>query len=265
VNGVRKLSAVCILAAAWSASAAEVASGHVVESFVPALAFSYDCQSHVMLKNLGDAAVKVEVEGHAAGGGLVPLLGRRNQTWIKPGETLDYTLEIAGDTGGAWLRIREHVPSQADPPVIAVRASVGCLSGNVLVNTTREVAFPMRSPWFAGSSVEWSGVELWAVNVSPRPARAHVCYSSGTYYILPDESGHSTIPPQPQPVCSRSDDIQMAPWASYRFPLEQDGSTHFSLRTEGEAILLQALRPAPAGSSTFEVESRIVFHTTEKP
>jgi hypothetical protein len=123
----------------------------------------------------------------------------------------------------------------------------------------------MRSPWFAGSAAEWSGVELWAVNVSPRPARAHICYSNGSYYVLPDVSGRSRVPPQPQPVCSYSDDVQMAPWASYRFPLERDGSTQFSLRTDGEAILLQALRPAPAGSNTFAVESRIIFHTAEQP
>jgi hypothetical protein len=266
VGGVRGFSTVCILAAAFSAAApaAEFASGHVVESFVPALAFNHDCQSHVMLTNLGDAAVKVEVEGHASGGGLVPLLGRRNRTWINPGESLEYTPEITSETDGAWFRIREHVPSPGDPAVVAVRASVGCLSGNILVNTAREVAFPMRNPWFAGSALEWTGVELWAVNVSPHPARAHTCYSNGTYYILPEESGPSRIPPQPQPVCSHSDDVQMAPWASYRFPLERDGSTQFSLRTEGEAILLQALRPAPAGSNTFAVESRIIFHAGEQ-
>ena len=174
MEGVRGFLAVCILATAFStaASAAELASGHVVESFVPALAFNHDCQSHVILTNLGDAAVKLEVEGHASGGGLVPLLGRRNRTWINPGETLEYTPEIMGETDGAWFRIRENVPSPGDPAVVAVRASVGCLSGNVLVNTTREVAFPMRNPWFAGSAVEWTGVELWAVNVSPSIRRA---------------------------------------------------------------------------------------------
>jgi len=269
VDGVRRhavLFIFVVMAGALMAQGAEVTSGHVVESFVPALAFNHDCQSRVALTNLGEAAVKVEVEGHAASGGLLPLVGHRSRTWINAGETVEYTLELEGETDGAWFRIREHVPSAEDRPVVSVRATTGCVSGNVLVSNTREVAFPMRSPWFAGSAAEWSGVEVWAVNVSPRPARAHACYSNGTYYVLPNERRGMAAapPPQPQPVCSHFDDVQLAPWGAYRFPIERDGSTQFLLRTEGESIILQALRATSAGSHTFEVESRITFHTSDE-
>lgn len=51
-----------------------------MESIVPALAYGRRCSSAVDLRNLGDRAVVVEVEGHGASGALVSLAGSTGNT-----------------------------------------------------------------------------------------------------------------------------------------------------------------------------------------
>jgi hypothetical protein len=53
--------------------------------------------------------------------------------------------------------------------------------------------------------------------------------------------------------------LQIAPFAARQFPVERDGNSHFSLRTEGPSIVLQALRPINIGVHVYTVDSSITF------
>ena len=123
----------------------------------------------------------------------------------------------------------------------------------------------MRSPWFSGAVADLHGASIWMVNVSDRPVHASACYSSGSYYIIPSGSPreHETRPPQPATICSVSEQVQIAPFAARQFPVERDGNSHFSLHTEGPAIVLQALRPIDIGVHVYTVDSSITFLSEE--
>jgi septum formation inhibitor MinC len=41
--------------------------------------------------------------------------------------------------------------------------------------------------------------------------------------------------------------------------VERDASTHFSIKTQGEAIVLQMLRPVESGVKVYKVDSTITF------
>jgi hypothetical protein len=229
----------------------------VAETFVPALSFTKLCRSHVSLTNLSDA--KIEVEGHAQAGGLAPLIGHGSRLRIKPGEVLEYSLQLEGDNEGAWLRVRERIASPDANPAIAVKATTGCLEGETLVTRSREIAVPLRNPWFSGRVAELAGVTLWAVNVSRSQAHLDACYSSGSYYIIPGETAKDATP---VPICSHQDGFLLAPGAALRIPVAKDGNSEFSLHTEGDAILLQALRSDVTGTHSFSVDSTITFQSS---
>ena len=99
------------------------------------------------------------------------------------------------------------------------------------------------------------------VNVSDRPAHASACYSSGSYYILPSGPARErgARPPQSATICSVSEQVQIAPFASRQFLVERDGNSQFSLHTEGPAIVLQALRPIDIGVHVYTVDSSFTF------
>jgi hypothetical protein len=234
---------------------------HVFQSVIPALPYTSSCRSRILLLNTGDTRVKVEIEGHAETGALVSLSGHASRTWLGPGEQVEYRLELEGQSEGAWAKVREYIPSGQDSPSVAIRPASECVAGNELRSATRQVAFTMRSPWFSGAVADLHGASIWMVNVSDRPAHASACYSSGSYYILPNKSAQEreARPPQPSTICSSSDEIQIAPFAAREFPVERDGNSHFSLRTEGRAIVLQALRPIDIGVHVYTVDSSIQF------
>ena len=101
--------------------------GRVVESVLPALAYGPSCWSSLDLHNLGDRVVAVEVEAHRASGALVALVGHPSVVFsLTPGETVSYRLEIQEETGDAWVKVREQVPSQRLWPVVAVSGSSEC-------------------------------------------------------------------------------------------------------------------------------------------
>jgi hypothetical protein len=243
------------------AFASDNSADRVFQSVVPALPYTQDCRSRVVLLNTGDTRVRVEVEGHAETGALVSLDGRSNRMWLGPGEQVEYRLQLEGQSQGAWFKVREHTPPGQDAPEVAIRPAAECVIGNELRSATRQVAFPMRNPWFSGSVADLHGAAIWMVNVSDHPAHASVCYSSGSYYILPGESPRKSEshPPQPSTICSASEEVQIPPFASRQFSVERDGNSHFSLHTEGPAIVLQALRPIDIGVHVYTVDSSITF------
>ena len=234
----------------------------VVESVLPSLDYGPACWSSLDLENLGDREVMVEIEPHRASGGLVALLGHSQSTLrLHPGEHATYKLEIQEETGRAWIKIREQIPSPQLSSVIAVSGRAECVEGNRLRSTPREVAYPTRNPWFSSDIEEMHGNLISLVNTSEFAAKASLCYSAGNLYSTPEEARR----PELTPICSAAFDVQIPPFASRQFPVEHDGNSHFSMKTEGQAIVLQMLRPLESGVRIYSVDSTISFGGEANP
>jgi hypothetical protein len=207
----------------------------VVTSILPSLDYGASCWSTVTLANLGDRVVTVEIEAHRAGGGLVGLAGLNEMILhLNPGERSSHRLEIGDEAGQAWLKVRERVPGPKFSPVIAVSGISECVV----------------------DVEEMQGNVISLVNTSERAAQASLCYSAGNLYSVPT-AAHPT--PELTPVCSSAFDVQIPPYAARQFPLRRDGSSHFSIKTQGEAIVLQMLRPLATGVKVYSVDSTVKF------
>lgn len=228
-----------------------------IESIVPALSYGPGCSSAVELRNLGDRPVAVDVEGHKASGALVPLVGHEGITIsLNAGQRATYKLEIPEQTSGAWVKVREH---QAGPsPVVAIAGSTECVVANQLRSARREMAFPTRNPWFSSDTTELPGSLISLINTSEHAAKAAVCYSSGGLFSLPSETRVSA---ELRPICSTAFEVQIPPFGSREFPTSIEGSSHFSLKTAGIAIVLEMLRPVDVSTKVYTVDSSITFGT----
>ncbi len=91
------------------------------------------------------------------------------------------------------------------------------------------------------------------INTTERPVRASLCYSSGSLYSVPDRSAELT------PVCDSAFDVQIPPFGAREFPVAREGNSHFSLKTQGAAIVLEMLRPLGASIRLYKVDSTIHF------
>jgi len=240
-----------------AAAVAAPPTERVMESVLPALAYGASCSSTVLLQSLTDTPVMVEVEGHRGSGALVPAAGHANLvTRLGPGEQVSYQLEIEEETTTAWVKVREKIPASRAGPVVALSGKTECRAGDQLRVARRQVAYPMRNPWFSGDVTDLRGALVTLINTSEHAARASVCYSAGNQYSVP----HATQPsPDLQPVCSANLDVQIPPFGTREFPVEHDGSAYFSLKTRGEAIVLQMLRPADTSLGIYTVDSTIQF------
>jgi len=221
-----------------------VAQERIIESVVPALAYGGACTSTIDLRNLAGRAADITVEGHKPSGAPAGLAGRPTRSLhLRSGERVALRLDIDEETSGAWAKVQS-------PPSVAVAAKVECTDTDQLRTATREIAFPLRSPWF---SAEAAGVRDGAValiNVSDRPARATACYSAGNLYSVPGSNL--------RPICSASFEWQIPPFGSREFPVVRDGAA-LALKTSGDAIVLEMLRPVAASVRLFRVDSSIRF------
>lgn len=246
---------VCLLPA-WGGLAQSGARERVVESIVPWLAGNSSCWSMVDLENLGDREVAAEVEAHRSTGALVGLVGHAGiQVRLGAGDRARYRLRLVKETSGAWVRVRETIPSPQLWPVLAVSGATECLAADELETTVREVAWPARNPWFSGDVREGDDGMVALINTSERPARVWGCYSNGVLYSVPGAGQ----PGELTPVCSETLDELVPPFASRQFPVARGGNSHFSLTTRGEAIVVQMLRPARTSVQMFRVDSTITF------
>jgi hypothetical protein len=229
----------------------------VVTSILPSLDYGDPCWSTIALSNLGDREVTVEIEAHRAGGGLVGLAGLSETVLhLQPGERVSHRLDVTDEVGVGWLKVRERIPSAKLSPVIAVSGLSECTVNNQLHSTPRELSYPTRNPWFSGDVEKMQGNMISVVNTSERAAQASLCYSAGNLYSVPT-AGHPT--PQLTLVCSNAFEVLIPPYASRQFPVERDGSTHFGIKTLGEAIVLEMLRPLAAGVKVYTVDSTVKF------
>jgi hypothetical protein len=229
----------------------------VVTSILPSLDYGASCWSSVTLSNLGDRVVTVEIEAHRAGGGLTGLTGLNEMVLhLNPGERVSHRLEVTDESGVGWLKVRERIPSPKLSPVIAVSGLSECTVADQLRSTPRELSYPTRNPWFSGDVEEMKGNVISLVNTSERAAQASLCYSAGNLYSVPT-AAHPT--PELTLVCSKSFEVLIPPYAARQFPVERDGSTHFGIKTMGDAIVLQMLRPLATGVKVYTVDSSVKF------
>jgi hypothetical protein len=228
----------------------------VVESVVPWLDYSSSCWSVVELQNLGNREVSAEVEAHKSTGALAPLVGHSGiQVRLRVGERVSYKLQVPEGTTGAWVQVREEVPSPLSP-VLAVSGATECQGVDELHSTVREVAWPTRNPWFSGNvSARAEGV-IALINTSEHPALVWRCYSSGALYSVPHKDGSAG---ELTPVCSETIQDLIPPFGSQRFPMARAGNSHLVLTTRGNAIILQVLQPEGTNVKIFRVDSTIKF------
>ncbi|MGH7246748.1 MAG: hypothetical protein ACREH9_01460 [Pseudomonadota bacterium] len=228
-----------------------------VESVLSALDSGESCWSGIVVENLGDEPVTVAVEAHKGSGALVPLTGHPEiAVRLKPGERGSYKLQTEEKESSAWVVVREMVRPPRRSPVVAVSGTTECLIGDQVRTAAREVAYPTRNPWFSGDVGEMQGGVVSLINASDRTARASACYSSGVLYSVPTEAHPN---PALKPVCSSALDVQIPPFGTRLFPVEHDRNSHFSLKTRGDAIVLQMLRPVAVNVKMYAVDSTIQF------
>jgi hypothetical protein len=226
------------------------------ESVLPSLAYGPSCSSTVVLQNLADTPVDVELAGHRSSGALVPLAGRAGRViHLAPGERGSYQLQIQEEENGAWVQVRERAAVRA-APVVAVSGTTECRQGNQLRTAARQVAYATRDPWFAGDVSDLRGSVIALINVSAGAVRASLCYSAGALFSVPGETPTSR---ELKPVCSAAFDVQVPPFGTREFPVERQGNSYFSLKTRGDSIVLQMLRPANEGVRIYTVDSTIKF------
>ena len=249
----RSLLFVCLSALTLAAADPQ---DRIVESVLPALTYGPSCWSGLEFQNLGDRVVVLEVEAHRSSGALVRLKDHPQTVLrLQPGERVTDRLVIEQETGDAWIKIREHVPSPRLNPVLSVAGTTECVINNQLRTTAREIAYPMRNPWFSGDVSAMLGNVVAVVNTSERPAKVSLCYSAGNLYSVPGQ----TQPGQLSPICSDFSEVQLPPLGARQFPLERDDNTYFSLKTSGDGIVLQMLRPLATGVKIYTVDSTIRF------
>lgn len=229
----------------------------VVESVVPALAYGTGCSSTVELQNLSDRPVVVEVEAHKASGALVPVVDHPEiAVRLTPRERSSYKLQIDERTESAWVKVRERVPSPRLSPVVAVSGATECVLGDQLRTVGRGVVYPTRNPWFSGDVTDLTGGLLSLINTSEQAVKASACYSSGGLFSAPT-GPHASA--ELMPICNTAFEVQIPPFGAREFPVSRDGSSHFSLKTQGAAIVLEMLRPLEASLRMYRVDSTIEF------
>src|SRR5260370_40872232 len=110
----------------------------LIESVLPSLASGPACWSSLNLHNLGDRVVMVEVESHRASGALVPLVGHPAiLVRLTAGQRASYRLEIPEETGEAWVKVSERIPSPQFSSVVAIAGTTECVADNRLATTGR--------------------------------------------------------------------------------------------------------------------------------
>ena len=224
---------------------------------MPALAYGTPCSSTVELQNLSDRPVVVDVEAHKASGALVPVVDHPSiAVRLIPRERSSYKLQIDEQTDSAWVKVRERVPSPRLSPVVAISGATECVIGDQLRTVGRAVVYPTRNPWFSGDVTDLGGGLLSLINTSEQAVKASACYSSGGLFSTPT-GPHASA--ELMPICNTAFEVQIPPFGAREFPVARDGSSHFSLKTQGAAIVLEMLRPLEASVRMYRVDSTIQF------
>lgn len=228
------------------------AQPRTMTSIVPALAYGPHCSTTLQLQNLSDRPVAFSLDGHRESGALVSLAGQPTTALrLDPHQQAVYSLAIDEETTSAWAKVTETIPEPSLSPALAITAATECTIDAQLRTTTRTVAYPTRNPWFAGDVADMPANVISLINTSESAIRATACYSSGSLYSV---QGAPL-----QPVCDSTLDVQVPPFNSRQFPVSRNGTFHFSLKTQGRAIVLEMLRPLSENLHIYAVDSSIKF------
>jgi hypothetical protein len=228
-----------------------------MDSVIPALSYTRSCSSSIMLQNLAEVPVTVDIEAHHSSGALAPVEGQAGMAVkLAGGQQAGYKLHIEDEDSGVWVKVREHIPEPRTSPAVAVSGITECTAADRLRTVARMVAYPMRNPWFSSPVSEFHGAVITLINTTAQPELAWACYSAGNLYSVPSPTGP---PAQMQPVCSSTLNVQVPPYGSREIPVEREGTREFWLKTRGDAIVLQMLRPADEIVRIFKVDSTIRF------
>jgi hypothetical protein len=152
--------------------------------------------------------------------------------------------------------VRERVPSPDLSPVVAIGGATECVIGDQLRTAGREVVYATRNPWFDGDVTDLSDDLVSLINTSEQAAKATVCYSSGGLFSMPGDTPASA---ELKPICTTAYEVRIPPFGAREFPVARDGSSHFSIETQGAAIVLEMLRPLGASIKMYTVDSTIRF------
>jgi hypothetical protein len=139
---------------------------------------------------------------------------------------------------------------------VAVSGATECVVGDQLRTAGREVVYPTESPWFSGDVTDLPGGLLSLINTSEHAAKASACYSSGGLFSAPTGTRAAA---ELMPICTTAFEVQIPPFGAREFPVARDGSSHFSLKTQGAAIVLEMLRPLEGSVKMYKVDSTIQF------
>jgi hypothetical protein len=141
-------------------------------------------------------------------------------------------------------------------PAVAISGATECKQDGGAHTAVRQIAYGSRNPWFASDVADLPGAVIGLVNLSSTPVQASLCYSSGTLIGMPDGSAAGR---ELHALCSSTEMVQVPAYGTRQFPVERDGNSYFSLRTRGDSMVLQMLRPSPEAASLFRVDSSIKF------
>jgi hypothetical protein len=249
----------------WSKGAAllalSLANACAQDRVLTQLTYGGGCSSTVELRNLSAVAVDAVLEAHRGNGALLGFAGiAGNAVRLAPGATARYRLDIPENETDthAWVVLRDDGGRTS----VALSGATECRDGNELRTLPREVAYPMRNAIFAGDVPEIRGSLLAVINTSPQTAVASVCYSSGNLYSVP---GDTPAARDLQPICSTWRDVQVPPYGTRNLEVQRGGSTWFSVKVRGDAVLLEILRPADSSMRTYRVDSTIRFGSEVPP
>lgn len=216
------------------------------DSVIASLDYGPACSSTLEMVNTADREAVAEVRAHKGSGALVLMSGQSGTTARIPAHgRLLLKLQVENESGSGWARVRDRDGS------LALSASVECVEENRLVTSPRAVVYPMRNPWFAGDVAGLADGIVTAINVSERPARLSACYSAGNLVT----AGGPTL----TPLCSETMDAIVPPFGTRRIPVERGANSWFSVRSRGEALVLEMLRPLAPRVNLFRVDSTIQF------
>ena len=130
-----------------------------------------------------------------------------------------------------------------------------CTVSNQLLATQHDASYLIKSPWFSGAVEGIQGDEISLVNTTERHAGIAVLLRGQSVYTF----GGAPGAPQLAFVCSQEDQVQIPPYAARQFPVRRDDSAHSSIRTQGDAIVLQMHRPLETGVAIYAVDSTVKF------
>jgi hypothetical protein len=229
----------------------------VVESVLFPLAYRTGCWASIVLQNASNEEARFQLAAHRADGSIVPFQGPAIPAHLAPGERIILRLQPEGEEGdNAWVQVRERIPGSGRTPAVAVSGSDDCLAGSTLSTEPAHVVYPSTDPWLAADVTDLKVKTVWVLNTSEIAASATVCYSNGVYTQVPDTAN---LPGAPVEICSVTESLYLPPFALKAMPVVKDGNSQFSLRAQGESIVIYTPSPPPGTSRRYSVDSTVTF------